>query len=125
MRLEGKVALVTGAASGLGLAIAQTFAREGAKVCVADVNVKGAETAARELRGIAVAMDVTREDQVEDRDVRTDGEADREHEHGLPDGHPVTVANPTRAFTSGLTIRAGVDLPTARRPPAPSNRRGA
>jgi 3-hydroxybutyrate dehydrogenase len=65
MRLDGKVALVTGAASGLGLAIAQTFAREGAKVCVADVNVKGAEAAARELRGIAVAMDVTREDQVE------------------------------------------------------------
>jgi 3-hydroxybutyrate dehydrogenase len=66
MRLDGKVALVTGAASGLGLAIAQTFAREGAKVCVADVNVRGAEAAARELRGIAVAMDVTREDQVDE-----------------------------------------------------------
>jgi 3-hydroxybutyrate dehydrogenase len=65
MRLQGKVALVTGAASGLGLAIAQTFAREGARICVADVNLNGAEAAARELRGIAVAMDVSREDQVD------------------------------------------------------------
>jgi 3-hydroxybutyrate dehydrogenase len=65
MRLEGKVAVVTGAASGIGLAIAQTFAREGARVCVADVNAAGAEAAAREVRGIAVAMDVTREDQVD------------------------------------------------------------
>jgi len=65
MRLSGKVALVTGAASGIGLAIAQAFAREGARVCVADVNAAGAETAARELRGLGIAMDVTREDQVD------------------------------------------------------------
>src|SRR4051794_2284672 len=66
MRLEGKVALVTGAASGLGLAISRAFAREGAKVCLADVNAKGAETAARELSGLAVAMDVTDERQVDE-----------------------------------------------------------
>jgi len=65
MRLSGKVALVTGAASGIGFAIAQAFAREGARVCVADVNVAGAEAAAREVRGLGVAMDVTREDQVD------------------------------------------------------------
>ena len=57
MRLSGKVALVTGAASGIGLAIAQAFAREGARVCVADVNAGGAEAAAREVRGLGVAMD--------------------------------------------------------------------
>jgi 3-hydroxybutyrate dehydrogenase len=65
MRLSGKVALVTGAASGIGLAIAQAFAREGARVCVADVNAAGAEAAGRELRGLAIPMDVTKEDQVD------------------------------------------------------------
>ena len=65
MRLEGKAALVTGAASGLGLAIARAFAQEGAKVCLADVNAKGVETAAKELSGLPVTMDVTDERQVE------------------------------------------------------------
>jgi 3-hydroxybutyrate dehydrogenase len=65
MRLEGKTALVTGAASGLGLGIARAFAKEGARVCVADVNAKGAEAAAREVSGIAVTMDVTDERQVD------------------------------------------------------------
>src|SRR5437868_3226426 len=65
MRLQGKTALVTGAASGLGLGIARAFAQEGAKICVADVNAKGAEAAARELSGMAVTMDVTDERQVD------------------------------------------------------------
>ena len=48
-RLEGRVALVTGAASGIGRATAQLFAEEGAHVYLADVNGAGAETAAAEL----------------------------------------------------------------------------
>lgn len=43
MKLEGKVAVVTGAASGMGKAIAELYAAEGAKVIVADLNLEGAE----------------------------------------------------------------------------------
>lgn len=49
-RVENKVALVTGAASGIGLASAQLLAKEGAKVVLADFNVEGAKEAAAELK---------------------------------------------------------------------------
>ena len=69
MRLEGKVAVVTGAASGIGKEIARTFVREGARVAIADLNLKGAEATAAELGGagkaVGIAMDVTNESQVE------------------------------------------------------------
>jgi 3-hydroxybutyrate dehydrogenase len=68
-QLQDKVAIVTGAASGIGLEIARTYAREGAKVAIADVNRDAAETAAAALRGeggkaMAIAADVTDEGQV-------------------------------------------------------------
>ncbi len=50
MRLEGKVAIVTGAASGMGQAIATRYAEEGAKVVVSDINLEGAETVAEEIK---------------------------------------------------------------------------
>ena len=49
MLLEGKVALVTGGSSGIGRAAALAFAREGAKVTVADVDIKGGEEPARRI----------------------------------------------------------------------------
>jgi 3-hydroxybutyrate dehydrogenase len=71
MRIKDKVAILTGAASGIGKEIAITFAREGAKVAIADLNQKAADAAAREIdstgkRAIGVAMDVADEQQVED-----------------------------------------------------------
>lgn len=71
MSIKDKVAVVTGAASGIGKEIAHAFARAGAKVVIADLNLAGANAAAAELNGggqkraIGVAMDVTDEAQVD------------------------------------------------------------
>ena len=70
MSLKDKVAVVTGAASGIGKEIAHTFVRAGAKVVIADLNLSGAKAAAEELnagakRAVGVAMDVTNEAQVD------------------------------------------------------------
>ena len=54
MRLQGKIALVTGAASGIGKEIAIVYAREGAKVVIADLNQEGADATAAELKTAAM-----------------------------------------------------------------------
>jgi 2-hydroxycyclohexanecarboxyl-CoA dehydrogenase len=58
MRLHGRVAFVTGGASGIGAATARRLAAEGARVVVADINVPGACAVADEVAGFAVACDV-------------------------------------------------------------------
>jgi 3-hydroxybutyrate dehydrogenase len=77
MRLQGKVAIITGAASGIGRAIAQRFAAEGARVVIADLDQARSKSAAAEIvaatRGhaIGLAMDVTDEEAVEKAVERT------------------------------------------------------
>ena len=69
MKLQDKVCIVTGAASGIGKEIAHCYAREGAKVAIADLNKDAAQAAADDIVksggiAMAVAMDVTSEEQV-------------------------------------------------------------
>ena len=56
MRLQGKVAIVTGGAQGFGAGIAEVYAREGAKVVVTDINAGGAATLAASLPGGAIGI---------------------------------------------------------------------
>ena len=67
MRLQNKVAIVTGAASGFGAAIARTYIAQGAKVAIADINEAGAQALATELgaNAIAVRCDVTKKADIE------------------------------------------------------------
>ena len=59
MQLKDQAAIVTGGASGLGAATARRLAAQGAKVAVCDLNAKLAESVAAEIKGIAVACDVS------------------------------------------------------------------
>jgi NAD(P)-dependent dehydrogenase (short-subunit alcohol dehydrogenase family) len=64
-RLEGKVAVITGAASGIGREAARRFAEEGAGVCVADLADDPGEETAKEINGLYIHADVTDPDDVQ------------------------------------------------------------
>lgn len=68
MLLSGKVAIVTGAGSGMGKAIANAFATQGAKLIVADINLQSVEQVARELADAALPVTV---DVADEKQVRT------------------------------------------------------
>ena len=82
--LNGKVALITGAASGIGKAIAELYAKQGAKVAICDINQQAADAAAAEInaaggQAVGIAMDVTDEAAVDagtDKVVATFGHLD-------------------------------------------------
>ncbi len=64
-RLEGKTAVITGGASGIGRETARRFAEEGANVCIVDLNAATGEEAATEIGGLFVQADVTSPDDVQ------------------------------------------------------------
>jgi 3-hydroxybutyrate dehydrogenase len=75
MSLQDRVAFITGAASGIGKAIAQRYAREGAQVVIADLSLAAAQACAEEIksaggRALAVVADVSNEEQVNDAVAR-------------------------------------------------------
>src|SRR5262245_35143921 len=65
MDLNGRVAVITGAASGIGAACARAFAKQGARVVVVDLNANGARTVAKEIGGIAIACNVAKEAEID------------------------------------------------------------
>jgi len=67
MRLEGKSALITGSARGIGRAFAEAYAREGARVAIADINLDAAKATAAEIgaSAYAVHLDVTKQESID------------------------------------------------------------
>jgi D-sorbitol dehydrogenase (acceptor) len=100
-RLDGKTALITGAARGIGLAFAEAYAREGARVAIADIDIARARASAASIgeAAIAVEMDVTRQDSI-DRAVA-------ETVSGL--GHIDILINNAALFTAAPIVEISRD----------------
>jgi NAD(P)-dependent dehydrogenase (short-subunit alcohol dehydrogenase family) len=113
---EGKVALVTGGATGIGRAAAVAFAKRGAKVTVADIDAAGGEETVRLIKdagseGIFVRTDVTNSAEVEaliDKTVATYGRLDYAHNNAAV---TVGIATPASDYTEkDWDLEVGVNL---------------
>jgi len=114
--LDGKVALVTGGASGIGRATALTFAREGAKLVVADMNAEGGQQTAHLItekggEAIFVRTDVSKAVEVQaliSQAVATYGRLDCAHNNaGIGGGRALTAEYPEDTWhqVNGNTVR--------------------
>ena len=65
MQLKDKTAIITGGGSGFGASMAELFAKNGAKVIVADLNLDGARRISEKIKGYAVEVDVSNAKSVE------------------------------------------------------------
>lgn len=111
LSFENKVALVTGAASGMGLAAAQAFAAEGATVVLADVNEAAARAAAEQLvaaghKAIGIGCDVSDESQVKamvEQTVSTFGRLDAAFNNaGVQSRSRSSQMHPGRSLTASM-----------------------
>lgn len=111
--LTGRRALVTGGASGIGLACAEAFAEAGARVTIADLNGDGAREVAQRLGGEAWEVDLSRTGELAEAAVDTDilvNNAGIQHVRPLPEFEPETFALMLRIMVEApfLLIRAAL-----------------
>ncbi|EFC86775.1 SDR family NAD(P)-dependent oxidoreductase [Parafrankia sp. EUN1f] len=108
MELEGKSAFLTGAATGIGRAVAELFAREGANVYVADINEEAGKLAETEIRALGLSVTFVRVDVTDEASVR-DGLAQVGSEAGRLD----CAVNCAAVTVQGARNRTGdVDVQT-------------
>ncbi|GAA1386012.1 glucose 1-dehydrogenase [Pseudonocardia kongjuensis] len=107
-RVEGKVALVTGGAAGIGRETARTLAREGARVVVADINVDGAKETAAGIGDAATAVRFDATDQGSIEDLVAGVVA----EHGRIDviHNNAALVGPDAWFTDGTVVGTSVEM---------------
>ena len=77
MRLENKVAIVTGGGSGFGTGIVKKFSEEGAKVVVADINITAAEEIANSFKSFPIEVDVSKSESFKNMINKTLGHFER------------------------------------------------
>ena len=115
-RLEGKIALITGGGAGIGRATAVLFAREGARLALADWNMEAAETVAQEIRAtggeaLAIKVDVSEAEQVEAAVQQTVQKFGGLHIlHNNAGGSSARDSNVTEAPTDEFWARIKIDL---------------
>lgn len=107
-RVQGKVALITGGAAGIGRATAATLAREGARVVIGDINIEGAEKAAADIGDAATAV---RFDATDQRSIQDLVAATMER-HGRIDviHNNAALVGPDAWFTDTTVIDTSVEM---------------